>query len=84
MKLGRAAAIALTGWQLIIPTSAPQSGAANAESTPAVSVWGSYSTQQQCEQEQARFADDPVVGPRMKAGKCVHSPKNDSRIQSPD
>jgi hypothetical protein len=84
MKLAHAAALALMGWQLIIPTSAPQPGAANAESTPVVSIWGTYSTEQQCVQEQARFADDPVVGPRMKAGKCVPSPKGASVPQSPD
>ncbi len=84
MKLRHAAALALMGWQLMIPTSAPQSGAANAESTPVVSIWGTYTSQQQCVQEQARFADDPVVGARMKAAKCVPAPKNDSRTQSPD
>jgi hypothetical protein len=52
-------------------------------------IWGTYSTQQLCIQEQARFADDPVVGARMKAGKCVRSSKDDSgkddsRSQLPD
>jgi hypothetical protein len=84
MKLAHAAAVALMGWQLIIPTSVPQPGAANAESTPVIMIWGTFSTQQLCIQEQERFADDPVVGPRMKAGKCVPSPKDDSLTQSPD
>jgi hypothetical protein len=84
MKLGHVAAIALMGWQLIIPTSVPQPGAANAESTPVVSIWGTYNTRQECVQEQERFVEDPVIGPRMKAGQCIRVPKDDSRTQPPD
>jgi hypothetical protein len=73
MKFRNAAALALIGWYLLLPASAPESGTANAGPLPTASVWGLYKTSDACEQERRSLFDDPVVGPRMKAAKCVRA-----------
>ena len=79
MKVRHAAMLALVGWYLMLPATAPQSGAANASPSP--SIWDSYKTREACEQERAILVNDPVIGERMRAGICLPS-TNDPRLKS--
>ena len=76
MKLRNAAVLAIAGWYLMLPATAPQSGSANADPYPIASIWGSYKTREQCELERQNLITDPVVGARMEAAKCLPSDNN--------
>ena len=75
MKLTHAVTLGLLGWYLMVPTSAPTSGEANAAPSPTASLWDSYKTLDACEAERRSLQDDPVVGPRMAAAQCIQSPE---------
>ena len=71
MRLRHCAALALLGWYLLLPTTPPQSGEANAAPSPTASIWNTYKTREACEQDRLLYLNDPVIGPRMKAAQCV-------------
>jgi hypothetical protein len=79
MKLHHAAMLALVGWYLMLPATAPQSGAANASPSP--SIWNSYKTREACEQERASLVNATVVGAPMKPAVCLPS-TNDQRAKA--
>ncbi len=68
-----AIAIAMVGWYLAVPVRAPEPGTADADPAAPTSVWDYYKTNAQCEQMRMQLSGDPVLGARMKAGKCLPS-----------
>jgi hypothetical protein len=74
MRLHQLSVLALLGWFLMLPTTPPQSGDANAAPSPTVSIWNTYKTREACEQDRQLYLDDPVIGPRMHAARCVSAP----------
>jgi len=72
MKLHHAA-ILVMGWYLLVPTSAPTSGEANAAPSPTASIWNTYKSRAACEAERRSLIDDPVIGERMAAAKCLQT-----------
>jgi hypothetical protein len=79
MKPRHAAALVLVGWYLMVPATASKSG--TAEAGPAPSIWGSYKTREACEQDRQSLVDDPVVGERMKAAKCLPSTSDNHQVK---
>jgi len=75
VKLTHAVALGLLGWYLMVPTSAPTSGEANAAPSPTASIWDTYKTLEACEAERQSLQDDPVVGSRMLAARCLAQPE---------
>jgi hypothetical protein len=73
MRLNHFSALALLGWLLLLPTTPPHSGDANAAPSPTVSIWNTFTTREACEQERRLYLDDPVIGPRMQGATCVSS-----------
>ena len=72
VKLTHAIALGLMGWYLMVPTSAPTSGEANAAPSPTTaSIWDTYKTLEACEADRHSLQDDPVIGPRMSAARCI-------------
>ena len=74
--------LVLAGWCLMVPTSAPTSGEANAAPSPTMSIWNTYKSREACESDRQSLIDDPVVGPRMTAAQCVETSTKDSQSQS--
>ncbi len=77
MTLRHTAAFALIGWYLMLPAQMPDGrGAAIASPAPAApaSIWDFYNTHHECEQARRQYLDDPVIGQRMKAAKCLPAP----------
>ena len=79
MKPCHAAALALVVWSLTVPATASKSG--TVEAGPAPSIWGSYKTREACELERQSLVDDPVVGERMKAAKCLPPTSDNHQLQ---
>ena len=73
MTLLHFSGLALLAWLLILPTTAPHSGDANAAPSPTVSIWNTFRSREACEQERRLYLDDPVIGARMQAATCVSS-----------
>lgn len=74
MKPHHAAAFALVGWYLMVPVKAPDEsgGSAIASAVPdAASTFAVYQAEEQCETVRRQLLDDPVVGARMSAAKCL-------------
>jgi hypothetical protein len=65
--------LSLISWSLILPPQIDgQHGDALARSASQPTMeWGSYDSKKACEQDRTNYLTDPVVGARMKAGKCV-------------
>jgi hypothetical protein len=77
MKLHHAIALAVLGWYLMLPAQPDDRGVADAApSTPAAAMtFAVYQTQQACEEDHRQQLNDPVIGERMAAAKCL--PTND-------
>ena len=60
------------GWALILPSRVPEFGEANAAS-PTITIWNFYPTKEKCEADRTLYSNDPVIGPRMRAGACTES-----------
>ena len=74
MRFAHATAVGLLSWYLMVPTSAPTSGEANAAPAPTASIWDSYKTLEACEADRRSLQDDPVIGPQMSAAQCLAAP----------
>jgi hypothetical protein len=77
-------ALAVLTWYLVLPTTAPQSGDANAAPSPTISIWNTYKTREACEQDRLLYVDDPVIGARMKVAQCVTAPPTGSAVAPPN
>jgi hypothetical protein len=69
--------LSLIIWSLTLPSQIPgEQGDAVAGSAVQQSFeWGSYDTKKACEQDRTNYFNDPVIGARMKAAKCVKTHK---------
>jgi hypothetical protein len=83
MRLNHFPVLALLGWLLMLPTTPPHSGDANAAPSPTVSIWNTFKTREACEQERRLYLDDPVIGPRMQAATCVSSTPAGGQEENP-
>jgi len=72
VKLHHAALLAMS-WYLLVPTTAPTSGEANAAPSPTASIWNTYKSHAACEADRQSLLDDPVIGARMVAAKCLQT-----------
>ena len=81
LKLHQAAMLVLAGWYLMVPSTAPTSGEANAAPSPTTFIWNTYKSREACETDRQSLSDDPVVGSRMTAAKCVQM-STDSHSQT--
>ena len=73
MRLHHFPALTILGWYLMLPSTPPVSGDANAAPSPTVSIWNTYRTSDECEKDREVYLEDPVIGPRMKIARCVSS-----------
>jgi hypothetical protein len=74
--LRQVALLSLVVWSLTMPPQIPgEHGDAVAGSVQQSFEWGSYDTKKACEQDRTNYLNDPVIGARMKAAKCVKTRK---------